>query len=165
MGLFKSSEERRIEREMKVRSGMRAVERSIRQQEKFAEGFIKKAQQARKIGDEQQYAFIRANLKKTATVKRMLERQLLSMETAFQIQQQAVASQQFAQTMGVIAQEIGRSFSELDLTRTQADWERPSPRPEASRNAWKSFSIPWNKTPSPRPPPAANSSAMTRSTA
>ena len=33
MGLFKSKDERRIEREMKIKSGMRAIERSIRQQE------------------------------------------------------------------------------------------------------------------------------------
>ena len=30
MGLFKSKDERRIEREMKIKAGMRAIERSIR---------------------------------------------------------------------------------------------------------------------------------------
>src|SRR4051794_25730281 len=59
MGLFKSKDERRIEREMKIRSGVRSIERSIRQQEKFAEDFIKNAQHARKIGDNNQYLFIR----------------------------------------------------------------------------------------------------------
>ena len=52
MGLFKSKDERRIEREMKIRQGMKAIEKSIRQQEKFAEDFIRNAQHARKIGDE-----------------------------------------------------------------------------------------------------------------
>jgi hypothetical protein len=46
MGLFKSKDERRIEREMKIRGGMRAIERSIRQQEKFADDFIKNARRA-----------------------------------------------------------------------------------------------------------------------
>jgi hypothetical protein len=124
MGLFKSKEERRIEREMKVRQGMRAIERSIRQQEKFQEDFIKNAQQARKIGDEGQYQFIRGALKKTATVKRMLERQLLGIKNAMLIHAQADASRQFAESMGTISQEIGRIFGEMDLTRTQADWER-----------------------------------------
>jgi hypothetical protein len=40
------------------------------------------------------------------------------------IQQQAQASQQFAESMTVMAQEIGRVFGEMDLTKTQADWER-----------------------------------------
>jgi hypothetical protein len=124
MGLFKSKDERRIEREMKIRGGMRAIERSIRQQEKFAEDFIRNAQHARKIGDEGQYQFIRSALKKTAAVKKMLERQLLSIRNAMLISQQAQASQQFAESMNLMAQEIGRVFGEMDLTKTQAQWER-----------------------------------------
>lgn len=124
MGLFKSKEERKIEREMKIRAGMRSIEKSIRQQEKFSADFVKNAQHAKKIGDEGQYQFIRNALKKTATVKRMLERQLLSIKNAMLIQQQAAASQDFAQSMNLMAQEIGRVFGEMDLTKTQAQWER-----------------------------------------
>jgi len=124
MGLFKSKDERRVEREMKIRGGMRAIERSIRQQEKFAEDFIKNAQHARKIGDENQYQFIRGALKKTAAVKKMLERQLLAIKNAMLIQQQAQASRQFAESMDLMAREIGRVFGEMDLTKTQAQWER-----------------------------------------
>src|SRR3954469_25903849 len=124
MGLFKSKEERKVEREMKIRQGMRSIEKSIRQQEKFAADFIKNAQHARKIGDENQYQFIRGALKKTAAVKKMLERQLLAIKNAMLIQQQAQASQEFAQSMNLMAQEIGRVFGEMDLTQTQAQWER-----------------------------------------
>src|SRR3954465_5261810 len=124
MGLFKSKEERRIDREMRIRQGVRSIERSIRQQEKFSNDFIKNAQHARKIGDEQQYQFIRGSLKKTAAVKKMLERQLLSIKNAMLIQQQAAASQQFAESMALIARELGRVLGEMDLTKTQADWER-----------------------------------------
>jgi hypothetical protein len=124
MGLFKSKEERRIEREMKVRAGLRSIERAVRQQEKFADDFIKNAQHARKIGDEGQYQFIRSALKRTAAVKKMLERQLLSMKNAMLIQQQAQASQEFAQSMSLMAGEIARVFGEMDLTKTQAQWER-----------------------------------------
>lgn len=124
MGLFKSKEERKIEREMKIRQGVRSIEKSIRQQEKFSADFIKNAQHARKIGDENQYQFIRGALKKTAAVKKMLERQLLAIKNAMLIQQQAQASQEFAQSMNLMAQEIGRVFGEMDLTQTQAQWER-----------------------------------------
>src|ERR1043165_3780062 len=124
MGLFKSKEERRIEREMKIRSGMRSIEKSIRQQEKFSEDFIANARRAKQIGDEGQYQFIRGALKKTATVKKMLERQLLAIKNAMLIQQQAASSQQFAESMSLMAREIGRVFGEMDLTKTQAQWER-----------------------------------------
>src|SRR3954447_15719178 len=124
MGLFKSKEERRIEREMKIRQGVRSIEKSIRQQEKFSDDFIKNAQHARKIGDEQQYQFIRGALKKTAAVKKMLERQMLAIKNAMLINQQAQASREFAESMNLMAQEIGRVFGEMDLTQTQAQWER-----------------------------------------
>jgi hypothetical protein len=54
----------------------------------------------------------------------MLERQLLSIKNAMLIQQQAQASQQFAESMNVMAAQIGQIFGELDLTKTQAQWER-----------------------------------------
>jgi hypothetical protein len=124
MGLFKSKDERRIEREMKIKQGMRSIERSIRQQEKFQEDFIKNAQHARKIGDNNQYLFVRGALKKTAAVKKMLERQLLAIKNAMLIHQQAESSRQFAESMNVMAGEISRIFGEMDLTKTQAQWER-----------------------------------------
>jgi hypothetical protein len=124
MGLFKSKEERRIEREMKIRAGLREIERSIRQQEKFAEDFIKNAQHAKRIGDKGQYEFIRGALKKTAAVKKMLERQLLAMKNAMLIQQQAAASRQFAESMNLFSAQIAQVFSEMDLTKTQAQWEK-----------------------------------------
>lgn len=124
MGLFKSKEERRIERDMKLRAGLKSIERSIRQQEKFSEDFIKNAQHAKRIGDNQQYVFIRNALKKTATVKRMLERQLLAMKNAMLIGQQAQASQLFAESMSIMSKQIAEVFADLDLTKTQADWER-----------------------------------------
>jgi len=124
MGLFKSKEERRIEREMIIRRGVKSIERSINEQQKFAESFIKNAQRAKKVGDDQQYNFIREQLKKTTSIKRMLERQLVAVNSAMIIQKQAAASGQFAESMGVIAEEIQKTFGELDLTKTQVQWEK-----------------------------------------
>jgi hypothetical protein len=124
MGLFKSKDERRIEREMKVKAGLRSIERSIRQQEKFSEDFIRNARRAKQIGDDGQYQFIRGALKKTAAVKKMLERQMLAIKNAMLISQQAQASAQFAESMDVMAKQISAIFGDMDLTRTQAQWER-----------------------------------------
>ncbi len=124
MALFKSSEERRIERDIKIRQGVRRIEKAIREQGKFQDEFIKNAQHAKKIGDTSQYVFIRNSLKKTATIRKMLERQLLSVKNALLIKRQAEASSDFAQSMGIMANEIGRLFGETDLMKTQADWEK-----------------------------------------
>ncbi len=124
MGLFKSAEERRIERDIKIRQGIRRIEKSIREQGKFQDEFIRNAQHAKKIGDMNQYAFIRNSLKKTATIRKMLERQLLSVKNALLIKKQAEASADFASAMGMMASEIGKLFGETDLVKTQADWEK-----------------------------------------
>ena len=70
MSLFKSAEERRIERDIKIRQGIRRIEKSIAEQNKFTDEFIRNARRAKEIGDESQYQFIRNSLKKTATVKK-----------------------------------------------------------------------------------------------
>ena len=124
MGLFKSSEERRIERDIKIRQGIRRIEKAIREQGKFSDEFIRHAQRAKQIGDEQQYKFIRSSLKKTAAIKRMLERQLLTVKNALLVKRQAEASADFAKGMALMATEIGRLFGETDLVKTQGDWEK-----------------------------------------
>ncbi len=124
MALFKSAEERRIERDIKIRQGIRRIEKSIREQGKFQDEFIRNAQHAKKIGDMGQYAFIRNSLKKTAMIRKVLERQLLSVKNALLIKRQAEASADFAQSMGLMASEIGKLFGETDLVKTQADWEK-----------------------------------------
>ena len=54
----------------------------------------------------------------------MLERQLLAIKNAMLIHQQAESSRQFAESMNLMSQEISRIFGEMDLTRTQAQWEK-----------------------------------------
>ncbi len=124
MALFKSAEERRIERDIKIRQGIRRIEKSIREQAKFQDEFIRNAQHAKKIGDTSQYAFIRNSLKKTALIQRLLERQLLSVKNALIIKRQAEASADFSSAMGMMAAEIGKLFGATDLVKTQADWEK-----------------------------------------
>jgi len=124
MALFKSSEERRIEREMKIRQGLRRIERAIREQNQFVDEFVRNAQKARTIGDDQQYRFIRNSLRKTLTLRKVLERQLLAVKNALVIKRQAEASADFTQAMGLMAGEIGKLFGETDLVKTQADWEK-----------------------------------------
>ncbi len=124
MGLFKSSEERRIERDIKIRQGIRRIEKSIAEQNKFSDEFVKNARQAKQIGDMASYQFIRNSLKKTATIKKLLERQLLAVKNALLIKRQAEASADFANAMKIMAAEVGRMYGEADLVKTQMDWEK-----------------------------------------
>ncbi len=124
MGLFKSKEERRIERDIKIRQGIRRIQKSISEQNKFQDEFVKNARHAKQIGDMASYQFIRNSLKKTATIKKLLERQHLAVKNALLIKRQAEAAADFAGAMSIMAQEIGRLYGEADLTKTQMDWEK-----------------------------------------
>ena len=124
MGLFKSKEERRIERDIKIRQGIRRIEKSIAEQNKFTDEFVKNARQAKQIGDQASYQFVRNSLKKTAAIKKLLERQLLAVKNALLIKRQAEAAADFAGAMKIMAAEVGRLYGETDLAKTQMDWEK-----------------------------------------
>ena len=95
MGLFKSSEDRRMERDMKIRTGLKKVQRQIRSLEKDEKGFIAKAKKAKQLGDKTQLNFLKANLKRTAATRRLMERQMLNMETFAQLKNQAETQAEF----------------------------------------------------------------------
>jgi hypothetical protein len=124
MGLFKSKEERRMERDIKIRQGIRRIEKAIAEQNKFSDGFVKNARHAKQIGDMASYQFIRNSLKKTATIRKLLERQLLAVKNALLIKRQAEASADFAQAMATMAGEVSRLYGDTDLVKTQVDWEK-----------------------------------------
>jgi hypothetical protein len=124
MALFKSKEERRIERDIKIRQGIRRIEKSIAEQNKFTDEFVKNARQAKQIGDMSSFQFIRNSLKKTATIKKMLERQLLAVKNALLIKRQAEAAADFSTAMKTMASEVSRLYGDTDLAKTQMDWER-----------------------------------------
>lgn len=124
MGLFKSKEQRRIDRDIEIRKGISQVKRHVRGLEKNERDYLKKARRAKQLGSDQQLSFIKATLKKTAAQKRLMERQLLNIETALQIKNQAEAHGQFAKSINAISAAIAEMFGSTDLAKTQADFER-----------------------------------------
>ena len=124
MGIFKSREERRIERDIEIRKGVASLRRNIRDLGKHEFSYIDKAKRAKKIGDKDQLAFLKKMLKKTAAQKRMRERQLLSIETAVQIKSQAESDADFAKSMGSVAKSISEVYGTTDFVKTQKNFEK-----------------------------------------
>lgn len=124
MALFKSSEERRLERDIKIRQGIRRIEKAIAEQTRFSDDFVRNARRAQQIGDNAQYQFIRNSLKKTATIKKILERQLLAVKNALLIKRQAEATADFASAMSMMAREVSQLYGQADLLKTQTEWEK-----------------------------------------
>ena len=124
MGMFKSKEEKRIERDIEVRKGVNSLKRNIRDLAKHESSYILKAKKAKKIGDSSQYEFLKRQLKKTAGQRRMRERQLLSIETAVQIKNQAESDADFAKSMGSVAKAVSEVYGSVDFAKTQKNFEK-----------------------------------------
>lgn len=123
MAIFKSREQRRLEREIQIKKGLSAIRRQIRNLKKQEKEFLKKAVRARQLSDSTQYNFIRGIIKKTAAQRRMMERQLLAIETALAIKDQAEAHMQFVKSLSAISRAIAAAFSEADFDRTEQEFE------------------------------------------
>jgi hypothetical protein len=139
MGLFKSADERRLERDIKIRQGIRRIEKAIAEQNKFTEEFVKNARNAKQIGDNAQYQFIRNSLKKTATIKKLLERQLLAVKNALLIKRQAEATADFAAAMNMMAGEVQKLYGVTDLAKTQVQWEKAMAQSQSMEERMQMF--------------------------
>lgn len=124
MGLFKSEEERRMERDLEIRQGLKKVQRQIRALERDEKAFITKAKRAKQLGDRTQLSFIKANLKRTAATRRAMERQLLNMETFNQLKNQAEAQADFARGLSLVSKSISQAYGSVDLPQIQKDCEK-----------------------------------------
>ena len=124
MGLFKSPEDRRIERELSIRKGINSIRRNIRDLDRNENEYLKKARRALQMGSHDQVSFLKSALKRTAVQKRAMERQLLNIETALQIKNQAEAHSEFATAMNALSTSISEMFGKTDFARTQKDFEK-----------------------------------------
>ena len=123
MGLFKSAEERKLEREMEIRRGISNAKRHIRQLEKDEKDLIKKAKRAKQLGDKFQLNFIKSNLKRTAFQRRMMERQILNIETFNQLKDQAEAHANFAGSLQTVSTAISEAYGSVNLAEIQKNCE------------------------------------------
>jgi hypothetical protein len=139
MGIFKSREEKRIERDIEVRKGVNSLKRNIHTLAKHEASYVQKAKRARRIGDKDQYEFLKRQLKKTAAQKRMRERQLLSIETAVQIKDQAESDADFAKSMGSVAKAVSEVYGSVDFAKTQKNFEKAMMQAETLQQQMEIF--------------------------
>src|SRR5690606_16766210 len=123
MGIFKSKEERRIARDMEIKKGIQRIRRQMKELQKSEEEWLEKARKAARIGAGEQLAFVRKSLKATTFQRRMLERQLLPIEAAFQMKNQAESFAVFAESIGVVSKSINEDYKTTDLEATKKNFE------------------------------------------
>lgn len=123
MSLFKSESERRAERNLQVKRAMREIQKNIQRNGEMIENYKKKAVRAKQIGDTSQLNVIRGAMKQTMNLRRTQERQLLAIETAMQIKDQAESVNVFAEAMRSVSKAIGAVYSKVDIANNMKDYE------------------------------------------
>jgi hypothetical protein len=123
MALFKSKEDRRIERTIAIRKTLGLFTRQISKLKQAEDGYVASARQARQKGAPAQEALARKALKATMVQRRRLDQQMLTLRIASQMKDQAEVHGQFASAMMAVSKTIGELFSSVDLTATQKQFE------------------------------------------
>lgn len=139
MGIFKSKDEKRFERDFEVRKGIQYIKKNIKQLREFEKDYVEKAKRAKRISDMEQYNFIKSVLKKTIAAKKMRERQLLSLETAMQLKNQAESDSQFAQAMLSVSKSIAETYGATDLVKAQKEFEKAMMQAESLQQRMELF--------------------------
>ncbi len=139
MGLFKSKQQRQIERDIEIRKGIAKIKRQIAELGKYEKQWLTKAQRARQMGSNQELAFLKKTLKNTIGQRRLLERQMLMMESAYQMKNQMETYQQFASSMGALSKSIAEVFENTDLASTQQEFESAISKAESMEQMMEIF--------------------------
>ena len=139
MALFKSKEQRRIERDIQVRQGIQQIKRQVKSLEKNEAGYLEKARRAKQMGSNDQLALLRQAVKRAISSRMMLERQLLNIETAAQMKNQAETFGAFAKSMNAVSAAISEVFGSMDLAKTQMDFEKAMVQAESMEQRMSVF--------------------------
>jgi uncharacterized protein (DUF2132 family) len=123
MSLFKCKAERKIERDIQVRQGIAQVRKQLKDLEKNEKQYLEKARRARRIASGDQLGFLKKAIRQTMAQRMLLERQMLAIETAVQMKNQAESYAAFAKSLNAVSRAIGEVFGSVDLAKTQKDFE------------------------------------------
>jgi len=123
MALFKSKDERRIERSIQIQKTLGMFSGQIKKLKKQEVGYVAAGREARRVGAPQQLELAKSALKATMAQRRRLDQQLLTLKIAVQMKEQVEAHADFAKAMRGVSKTIGDMFKTADMVQTQKDFE------------------------------------------
>jgi len=131
MGLFKSKEERRIERNIQIQKTLGTFSSQINKLKKQEGSYLKAARDALRINAPSQMELAKKALKQTLAQRRRLEQQMLTLKIATQMKEQAETHAEFAKGLRAVSKTIGEMFGSADLVATQKDFEMAMAKAES----------------------------------
>jgi len=123
MALFKSKDERRIERNIQIQKTLGMFAGQVRKLKKQEEAYIAAGREAKRVGAPQQLELAKKALKTTMAQRRRLDQQLLTLKIAVQMKEQAETHAEFAKALKGVSKTIADMFGSADMIKTQKDFE------------------------------------------
>ena len=120
-GLFKSKQQRQLERDMAIQNVQDLHKRRIRDLKEHERGYGEKAVRAKRQGDNANYAKLAKLLVQTINERRRIESALLTFEAMIQTKDKIESYGQFAKGLQAATKSISSVFKNIDLTKTVAE--------------------------------------------
>ena len=120
-GLFKSRQQRQLERDMAIQSVVDLHKRRIRDLNKHERGYCEKAIRAKRQGDKVNYEKLARLLVQTINERRRVESALLTFEALVQTKDKIESYGQFAKGLQAATKSIASVFKNVDLAKTITD--------------------------------------------
>jgi predicted O-linked N-acetylglucosamine transferase (SPINDLY family) len=119
MGLFKSKQEKEMERKMLVKKTMRNIEKYITQLQGQKEKAIESAKQAKIQGSPQQYSLAVSALKTALSQEKKAKEMLLNFELTLQMRDLAQMTSSFLDGMSVLSVEMKKITCDMNFAKVQ----------------------------------------------
>ncbi len=117
-GLFKSKQQRQLERDMAIQNVIDLHRRRIRDLNKHERGYCEKAIRAKRQGDKANYEKLARMLVQTINERRRVESALLTFEALVQTKDKIESYGQFATGLQAATKSISAVFKNVDLAKT-----------------------------------------------
>ncbi len=123
MGLFKSKQEKEIEKKMLVKRTINAMNKQINTLEEQKKAMIEKAKIAKKNGLEAQYNLALTGYKMTLLQQRRAQEMLLNFEITSQMKDMTMMTKEFLGGMSVLSKEMAKLADEKEFIEVQKQFE------------------------------------------
>lgn len=123
MGLFKSKEEKELEKKRLIKCTVYNMNKQIDALEEQKKMFVQKAVQAKKQGLEAQYNLALTGYKMTLLQQRRAQEMLLNFEITSQMKDMSLMTKQFLGGMSVLSKEMARLADEKEFLEVQRQFD------------------------------------------
>lgn len=123
MGLFKSKEEKEMEKKRLIKRTVYNMNKQIDALEEQKKLFVQKAVQAKKQGLEAQYNLALTGYKMTLLQQRRAQEMLLNFEITSQMKDMSLMTKQFLGGMSVLSKEMARLADEKEFLEVQRQFD------------------------------------------